>query len=585
MPNGGEHFEIIGFCPLCGSSNIRRRQRLRPRVNWRCRSCNKVFQRPELKEAAFHGTGSGLVFEIDVARLEGRVARRFLRSRRGKGKRRTVWLLFLMASITAIIIALFLFQNPQSLEESLSNVLRGLGQSGSPVRQPASTDIPEALPVLENTSSPIGVSTRGLPDDEETVSSKEAKQGSLDDEPATSPNISSPARTLTPTPENLENSGASEESNSLPPLVLGATPTPAPTPTLAASPTPPLTSTPAPAAHLRHWREKELMLTLINRFRSNAGLSPVEMGTNIAVQLHAEASLENCTSSHWGVDGLKPYMRYSLAGGYQSNAENGHGLDYCITRNDNYRAIQDIDRNIREAVVGWMESPGHRDNILNMWHKKVNIGLAWDTYNFVSYQHFEGDYVEYEAPPRIDGGQLVMEGKTKNGIVISRPRDLAVQVFFDPPPQILTRGQLSRTYCYGSGVQVAALREPLRGRQFWPTNTFNYNRKTCPDPYQVPASAPAPRSADQAHAFWQEAYSSSLRIPPQSITVPWITADVLRIVKDQFSVKADLADVVAKHGNGVYTVLVWAKTAGEDMIISEYSIFHGTEPPDIYHSP
>ena len=559
MPNGGEHFEIIGFCPLCGSSNIRRRQRLRPRVNWRCRSCNKVFQRPELKEAAFHGTGSGLVFEIDVAKLEGGVARRFFRSRRRKGKQRTVWLLFLMATITAIIIALFLFQNPRRVGDSLSNVFRALGQSSSPVRQPASTDIPVALPALENTSGPTGVSTRGLPDNEETVSSKETKQGSLGAGPATS----------------------------LPSLMFGATPTPTPvpTPTLAASPTSPPTSTLAPAAHLRHWREKELMLTLINRFRSNAGLSPVEMGTNIAAQLHAEASLENCTSSHWGVDGLKPYMRYSLAGGYQSNAENGHGLDYCITRNDNYRAIQDIDRNIREAVIGWMESPGHRDNILNKWHKKVNIGLAWDTYNFVAYQHFEGDYVEYEVPPRIDGGQLVMEGKTKNGIVISRPRDLGVQVFYDPPPQILTRGQLSRTYCYGSGVQVAALREPLRGRQFWPTNTFNYIKETCPDPYQVPSSAPAPRSVDQAHAFWQEAYSSSLRIPAQTITVPWITADVLRIVNDQFSVKADLADVVAKHGNGVYTVLVWATTAGEDMIISEYSIFHGTEAPEIYHSP
>ena len=62
------------------------------------------------------------------------------------------------------------------------------------------------------------------------------------------------------------------------------------------------------------------MLELINDERVSAGLNPVVLGDNAAAQLHAEASLENCFSSHWGIDGLKPYMRYSLAGGYQSNA-------------------------------------------------------------------------------------------------------------------------------------------------------------------------------------------------------------------------------------------------------------------------
>ena len=76
--------------------------------------------------------------------------------------------------------------------------------------------------------------------------------------------------------------------------------------------------------------EKDYMLALINSERRKAGVNPVVLGTNNAAQLHAESSLADCVSSHWGTDGLKPYMRYSLAGGYQSNGENGHGLDYCI---------------------------------------------------------------------------------------------------------------------------------------------------------------------------------------------------------------------------------------------------------------
>ena len=69
------------------------------------------------------------------------------------------------------------------------------------------------------------------------------------------------------------------------------------------------------------------MLELINGERTRAGVNSITLGANIAAQLHAESALQNCTSGHWGVDGLKPYMRYSLAGGYQSNGENGSGLD------------------------------------------------------------------------------------------------------------------------------------------------------------------------------------------------------------------------------------------------------------------
>ena len=78
---------------------------------------------------------------------------------------------------------------------------------------------------------------------------------------------------------------------------------------------------PSIPVHLRHIDQKRLMLELINEERTRAGLNPVTMGDNAAAQLHAEAALEGCFSSHWGLHGLKPYMRYSLAGGYQSSGE------------------------------------------------------------------------------------------------------------------------------------------------------------------------------------------------------------------------------------------------------------------------
>ena len=336
------------------------------------------------------------------------------------------------------------------------------------------------------------------------------------------------------------------------------------------------------------------MLTLINAEREKAGVDPVILGDNIAVQLHAESSLENCVSSHWGVDGLKPYMRYSLAGGYQSNGENGLGSSYCITASEGYRAIGSIDVEISDGMESWMDSAGHRRNILDPWHKKVNIGLAWDRYNFVAAQHFEGDYVEYKELPVIENGVLTMSGTVRHGGTFEEDSDLGVQIYFDPPPYSLTRGQVSRTYCYDAGRPVTGLRPPLTGNWYYSENEFTSTHQPCPNPYDVPSDVPGPSSHDEAHEFWRAAYEASQARAGKSITAPWITAlewstSEFEIIDNQwvenkgvFSVKVDLNDVLMEHGEGVYSLILWGKIGGEDVVISEYSIFHGIAPPDTY---
>ena len=325
------------------------------------------------------------------------------------------------------------------------------------------------------------------------------------------------------------------------------------------------------------------MLELINDERVSAGLDPVVLGDNVAAQFHAEASLENCFSSHWGVDGLKPYMRYSLAGGFQSNAENVSGRDYCIKASDGYRANGPAKQEIREAIEGFMDSPGHRDNILRPWHRKVNVGLAWDRYNFQVVQHFEGDYVEYDQLPDIERGVLAMAGTVKNGVRFNDDRrDISVQVYYDRPPRTLTRGQVARTYCYDNGLLVAALRPPLTTRSYYSRHEFTRTYRPCPDPYDVPADSLATRSANEAHLFWEAAYRGSLARQAESITVPWITALGWTAKGEEFSAIADLWDVLEKHGDGVYSIIVWGSIGAERVVISQYSIFHGVTPPDTY---
>ena len=326
------------------------------------------------------------------------------------------------------------------------------------------------------------------------------------------------------------------------------------------------------------------MLELINAERVKAGVEPVVLGDNVAAQLHAESALENCFNSHWGLDGIKPYMRYSLAGGYQSNWENVSGYNYCYTASSGYSEIGPIEQEIRDYMEGLMDSEGHRENILYPWHRKVNIGLAWDSYNLKVVQHFEVDHVEYGVVPVINEGVLTLSGTVEDGVVFLGSTDLSVGIYYDPPPHSLTRGQLARTYCYDYGRLVAFLEPPLTGNSDSLDDEFTDTYIPCPDPYDVPADLPPPRSPGEDDDLWEAAYEESLNMAEIATLVRLVPAYEWEAHDTSFSVKADLSEVLADHGPGVYTITVWGwdPDAGTTVIVSEYSIFHGITPPDGY---
>ena len=386
--------------------------------------------------------------------------------------------------------------------------------------------------------------------------------------------------------QRLSGNDVPEEPKQPSPPVAAATPEP-PSQSSAARPSstePATTYATSQRPDLRHYEYKTYMLELINNERAKAGVPPVVLGDNIAAQLHAENALANCFSGHWGVDGLKPYMRYSLAGGYQSSEENATGSDYCIKDSDRYRALGNIRTEVREAMEGWMNSPGHRRAILGKWHRRVNIGLAWDKYNFKGVQQFEGDYVEYSQLPGITDGILSFSGSAINDLRFSGREELGLQIYYDPPPHSLSRGQVSRTYCLNPGLRIASLRYPLTGNYFWEEDEYEAEYSLCPDPLDVPRNAPAPRSFEEAREFWERAYNASQTRDEQTIIVPLITASEWTARGTDFSVTADISGLLSDYGPGVYTVTLWGEMGGEDALISEYSIFHEIEPPDTYSS-
>ena len=220
-----------------------------------------------------------------------------------------------------------------------------------------------------------------------------------------------------------------------------------------------------------------------------------------------------------------------------------------------------------------MKSPGHRSTILNPRHQKLNIGMAWDTYNFVAVQQFEGDFVEFTLLPQIEGEELVMEGVLKNGANLEHGDHYRVTVDYRPPPHELTHVQIARVYgiCPGRKVAHLSYRSDGEVESTW---------KTCPSPYSIPPDSSAPSSGFEAHQIWQEARAlweegkKTLPIVSQKIKM-----SRFQLKGDTFAISADMGNVLELHGPGVYGINLFGVLNGEVELISEYSIFYGVPRP------
>ena len=380
-----------------------------------------------------------------------------------------------------------------------------------------------------------------------------------------------PVPTATPPPTVTPTSTATPLPTSTPMPVPTATPPPTATPTSTATPLP--TSTPTPETD-----PYDLMLELVNEARAQAGVSEVVMGDNPAAQIHADNLLANCISSHWSADGLDGGMRYSLAGGYQANNENVSGSDYCRLPNQGYSLISNISNEVQEAMDGWMNSSGHKATILNARQRKVNIGLAWDSFNFVAVQQFEGDFVEFTSLPTVEDGELSMEGSVKNGANLEHGDHFRVVITFQPPPHDLTRGQIARVYgvCPGKKVAHLSYRSDGEVETTW---------KPCPSPYDFPPESSAPSSGREAHEFWQEARQRWQARESVSITSQKIKMSKFQLEGDRFIIRADIGAVLEDHGSGVYTTNLFGVLDGNVELISEYTLFYGIPRPTGYSPP
>ncbi len=403
-------------------------------------------------------------------------------------------------------------------------------------------------------------------------------------------NLDVPTSTLTPAPPVTQAPIPTPTSTPSPTATRTPIPTPASTPTSTPIP-PPNTPRPMPTVaplptasaevepHLKHLEHKQYMLELINAERVKAGLNELELGTNNAAQKKADAALVGCHGSHFELNGMLPLMRYHLEGGYQYMGENAAGGNWCLTSADGYSPIGDTSALISQLISLTMNSPGHRSNLLYKWHKKVNIGLARDTYNSVTYQQFEGDYVEYDQLPTLKDGILSFSGRAKEPVNFRQESDLSVSLHWHQPPRPLTVGQVSSVYSYGTETHIAQFRWPLDPGWSYPEHSFSYTYGFSLDPYDLPPDAPRSHPKTDVAKEWRRKHGYEL-YTDRRVTAPWITAQKWVANGDTFSFKADISNLLTKHGPGVYRVTITGPISDDDRNeISSYSFFHGIGPP------
>ena len=100
----------------------------------------------------------------------------------------------------------------------------------------------------------------------------------------------------------------------------------------------------------------------VNRQRVAGGCGRVTANARLtrAAQLHSEDQAEHDTMSHDGSDGSTPWDRARRA-----------GYDRAIGEN-----VAAGYRDVAAVMEGWMNSPGHRANIMNCDAKAIGVGLA-----------------------------------------------------------------------------------------------------------------------------------------------------------------------------------------------------------------
>ena len=178
------------------------------------------------------------------------------------------------------------------------------------------------------------------------------------------------------------------------------------------------------------WVRDEL-LKLINTERSAAGLNELqldELASRVANE-HAADMVRGEFLSHWGSDGLKPYQRYSFAGGIDAVQENVSAADNIasVSAMRVFSDLQDMHTRMHDEVP---PNDGHRLTILTPQTTHVGLGVALKGHSLRLAEMYLSRYLELDPFPQQSQrkGTVTLSGRLLNSGWFLHE----VDVFYEP---------------------------------------------------------------------------------------------------------------------------------------------------------
>ena len=199
------------------------------------------------------------------------------------------------------------------------------------------------------------------------------------------------------------------------------------------------------------------LLEMINEERAVEKVAPVavdELATEVATK-HAIEMAKDAFASHWGRDGLKPYHRYSFAGGTHATQENVSAAD--TTWSTKLDQLKQDTAYLHLRL--YQEKPphdGHRRAILAPQHTHVGLGLAVEHLRLRMVELFLAKHVEVEPVRREakPGGEISLRGQ-----ILARDHVFnSLEVFYEPLPKPPALSWLREPRPYSFPTESRALR-------------------------------------------------------------------------------------------------------------------------------
>jgi hypothetical protein len=208
------------------------------------------------------------------------------------------------------------------------------------------------------------------------------------------------------------------------------------------------------------------LLNQVNIERAEAGLRPLKLDSLACTvaEKHATEMARNNFLSHWGLDGRKPYHRYSFAGGIEAIQENGAALNSStlIVSDEVPIHLMSMHRSMYEEAP---PDDGHRKTILNPCH--THVGFGYGDYGFCVRlcELYVARYVAIDpyAVTASPGDRILLSGRLLEPTYSLE----GIDVFYEPLPSPPDRAWLSIPRPYGLPDERESLLPKLGSNSFY----------------------------------------------------------------------------------------------------------------------